>query len=157
MELTAERLRELLDYDPETGVFRWKMNRRRGKVAGTLRPDGYRQIGIDGCLYLEHRLAWLYVNGEWPADEIDHRNRERAGNQVESLRPATRPQNFANSIGKGSTSGFKGVSAYGQKWRARICVEGNHIFLGYFDTVDDARAAYWQAAQKYCGEFARAA
>jgi hypothetical protein len=162
--LTAERLREVLSYDPETGVFVWlKRTARRirvGDVAGCLGTLGYRSLGINGEEHLAHRLAWLYVHGEWPSADIDHINGDPGDNRLANLRPATRAQNSANA-GKRTTntSGLKGVcwSKKSCKWRAAITVNGQVIYLGLFDCPAEAHAAYARAAEQHCGEFARVA
>jgi len=88
--LTTDRLRELLDYDTETGLFRWKTptNNRItvGSLAGQNHPKGYTRIGVDGAKYLAHRLAWLYVHGVWPINQIDHINRMKTDNRINNLR-----------------------------------------------------------------------
>src|ERR1700719_1662744 len=95
-----DRLRELLSYDPETGVFRWLVRKRQnvkaGDVAGSFDGCGYCKISIDRRAYKAHRLAWLYMTGEWPPAEIDHINMNRADNRFANLRLATRHQNMAN-------------------------------------------------------------
>ena len=112
--LTAARLRELLDYDPATGAFTWRKNlkggMRNGDVAGCIgdRGDGgtYRRIRVDGVLYYSHRLVWLYVYGEWPTRQIDHKdgNSDRLAN----LRHSNQAQNVANArVRSDSASGFK--------------------------------------------------
>jgi hypothetical protein len=118
-QLTADRLRELLEYDPETGVFRWKEarapNAKAGDEAGFIHRDGYRYIRIGQRQYAAHRLAWLYVTGEWPASHLDHRDMERTNNSLGNLRPASHSQNQANRPKQANnTSGFKGVY-----WQAR--------------------------------------
>jgi hypothetical protein len=161
-EITAERLRELLNYDPATGQFTWLVKPspriRVGGVAGHERPDGYRQIGLDRRLYLTHRLVWLYMTGEWPLDQIDHINGDRADNRWLNLRPATCSQNKANSgAARNNTSGFKGVSWHSRwlKWRTNITVNGRQRSLGYFDCPAEAHEAYVRAAEKHFGKFAR--
>jgi hypothetical protein len=160
--LTAERLRELLDYDPETGIFTWRANRgraRAGMVAGYLARDGYRLIEIDGHPYQAHRLAWLYVFGEWPEGYLDHRDCDRDNNAIDNLRTANRHQNAGNSrISKRNTSGYKGVSWHkrDRKWQAQIYRDGKACSLGYFDDPEEAHEAYMDAAREYWGEFASA-
>jgi hypothetical protein len=162
-ELTAERLREVLNYDPATGVFTWLVRtarcRRIGEVAGCGK-NGYHQIGIDRRRYRAHRLAWLYMTGEWPAQEIDHINGDPSDNRITNLRPATSSQNKTNSRRRSdNNSGYKGVSfdRSRQKWQARISVAGRSARrLGRFDCPVAAHAAYVAAAEKHFGEFARA-
>lgn len=158
-ELTAERLRELLAYDPETGVFRWKASRgyvKGGKIAGTLNNRGRRQITVDRRLYVASRLAWLYQTGEWPCDQIDHINLIIDDNRFCNLREATNSQNQANTHKRASNkSGFKGVcSDRGVGWRAQIMVGGKVRRLGLFTTPERAFIAYIFAAWKHFGDFA---
>ncbi len=166
----AERLREVLDYDPETGVFAWKQRegarkgwntRFAGTRAGCL-SQGYVAVKIDGVLYLAHRLAWLYVHGEWPL-QIDHIDTNRANNRFANLRLADTSQNGANrGPPRNNSSGFKGVTycAGGKRrkrWQAAI-KRGQRMFnLGRFATPEEAHAAYAKAAAEHFGEFARSA
>src|SRR3990167_10880186 len=161
--LTAERLRELLDYDPQTGVFIWLRSHsnqiKAGAVAGSPNERGYLRITIDGCSYRAHRLAWLYVYGEWPPGRLDHQDTISDHNWISNLRPATQSQNMGNTCrGKNNTSGFKGVSWCKIKrlWRARIKVDYHERSLGYFTNAEDAHTAYCIAAAEAFGEFARA-
>jgi HNH endonuclease len=159
--LTAERMRELLDYDVETGVFVWKVDRSRtkcGAVAGVLNDKGYRLIGVDDHVYLAHRLAWLHVYGCWPPVEIDHINGFRSDNRLSNLREATRSENRINAKRKNTnTSGFKGVwrPAGRRKWYANIQIKNSRVYLGSFNTREEAYAAYCVAAAELHGEFAR--
>lgn len=161
--LTAERLRELLHYDPETGIFRWKVARGRkapaGSVAGSLESKGYNQIKIDGRTYMAHRLSWLYFMERWPTDQIDHINGEKADNRFANLREATGAENSHNRrIPRHNTSGVKGVSfdkRYG-KWRAELQWDGKSHYLGMFNAIEDAAAAVEAARRLHHGAFARA-
>jgi hypothetical protein len=158
-DLTAERLREVLSYDSESGEFRWRAApynaRLVGKVAGCARADGYRVISVDRIVYAAHRLAWLYVHGRFPNLEIDHIDRNRANNALSNLRQATGAEQRANSGRRStSTSAFKGACKKRQKWRAGIKVGGRSIHLGTFDTPEAAHAAYMAAATKHFGAFA---
>jgi hypothetical protein len=100
-DLTAEYLRQLLSYDPDTGLFRWRVQLgfrgKVGAVAGTTHSKGYRQIRIDGRIYRAHRLAWLYIHGEWPSGGLDHIDGNPANNAIANLRPATQQQNVWSS------------------------------------------------------------
>ena len=163
--LTAARLRELLDYSPETGKFRWRTTGKgRCRVKGGDQPGyignhGYRSIGVLGREYLAHRLAWLYVHGEWPSKFPDHINLDKLDNRIANLRAASKSQNSANrGAPKSNTSGFKGVwwSKVGNKWTAAITVGGKAQHLGYFATPEAGHAAYCMAATRIYGEFARA-
>lgn len=163
MELTAERLREKLDYDPNAGIFRWRSSGNSrvgsGSVAGTPHSMGYVQITIDKKHYFAHRLAWLYVYGEWPPGQLDHRDAIRSHNRIENLRPATQSQNLANQRRRAySRSGFKGVSWHDatNKWRAMIRKDGRIISLGLYATPAEAHQAYISKAIELFGNFARA-
>lgn len=161
-DITVERLREVLDYDQETGVFAWKISTSNsvkiGDVAGSINGDGYRKIKLDGREYQAHRLAWIYVTGEWPKEFIDHINSTRLDNRFSNLREATHAENRRN-VGKqtNNSSGFKGVCWHNQtqRWQAQIAVNGRNKYLGLFDTPEAAHAAYRVAAEKLHGEFSR--
>lgn len=161
--LTADRLRELFVYDPLEGTFRYRIARgakSAGMLAGTPRPGHYIIICIDYRLYVAHRLAWLYMTGEWPLEQIDHANLDRYDNRWENLREATRSENHANKpIGLANTSGVKGVcwNAARGKWQANICVNGVSLYLGLFSDKAEAHDAYARAAIAHFGEFARVA
>lgn len=108
--LTAESLRELLHYDPQTGIFTWRVTRGNLKAcsrAGSMKEDGYIRVCIGERRYHAHRLAWLYVTGDWPVEEIDHINRNKADNRFTNLRPATRSTNEQN-----------------RRWNVNITAEG---------------------------------
>jgi hypothetical protein len=158
-DITAEMLRERMSYDQETGVFRLRRSRTRwkaGQVAGSLGENGYVSIRVCGVLCLAHRLAWLYVHGEWPVEQIDHRNNDRTDNRLANLRPASVDQNARNNrIGGRNTTGLKGAYRKRGKWRSTITVNGKQVSLGTFSTKEEAHAAYCAAAEKYFGEFAR--
>ena len=151
-ELTVERLKELVSYDPDTGIFQWAMARRKcrkGDAAGCRMTNGYIGIRIDNVLHNAHRLAWLYTHGVWPTDQIDHVNNDRADNRLVNLREAT---NIANSHNRRkstrNTSGFTGVRRENSKWQASIKVNYKAIRLGLFDTPEEASAAYQEAKQR---------
>jgi len=156
-DLTAEELREWLDYDPATGVFRWKIDRPKrkvGSVAGCVAPNGYVRIRLSGRLRLGHRLAWLHVYGSWPDGWIDHKNGVRHDNRIDNLRVADGFLNAANRKQQKSQSGIKGVS-YEPKsngWRAVIKVNGKTIYLGYFKDKDKAAEARRNATKLYFGD-----
>ncbi len=167
--MNAELLRTLLAYDPATGLFTWlyrpegnnenkRWNTRyAGKPAGSLSPQGYIIIKYLGRFYKAHRLAWLYVHGEWPDGDLDHKDTYRANNRFDNLRPTTGSQNHANRpIQSNNTSGYKGVSwdKTTSKWRASIR-NGLSIHLGLYDEPEHAAAAYRIAAAYIFGQFAR--
>ncbi|MFP5516359.1 MAG: HNH endonuclease [Alphaproteobacteria bacterium] len=156
--LSHARLRELLNYDPETGVFTWKVttgNRvRAGARAGSVTDKGYRLIQIDGVRYQEHRLAFLYMTGAVPALDIDHINRIGSDNRWVNLRPATKTQNQGNvGLLKTNTSGVRGVywDAKRSKFHARIRINDRSKHIGYFGSIHEAAAAYAAAAKKHFG------
>lgn len=159
--LTADRLRSLLSYDKASGELLWLAGQRRGQIAGRLdESNGYCKITVDRRPYAAHRLAWFYVTGEWPADQIDHRNTIRSDNRWENLRAATASQNKANcSRYSNNQSGIKGVSPSGRlnkPWTASIKKDGVCRRIGRYRTKEEAAAAYQIAANHLHGEFARA-
>lgn len=155
--LTAEALRGHLTYDPTTGVFLWKKRRwrRATGVAGCLNSKGYRVIVIDDRQYNASHLAWLYVHGEWPELELDHRDTNRANDRIENLREAQPEQNRANTRPR-SASGFKGVRRRWSRWESSLVYKGEYFYLGTFDTPEGAADAYHAKAVSLYGEFARA-
>lgn len=144
--LTADDLRRLVDYDPETGIFTWKISRRgvnAGERSGCVNAEGYVLIGVCKKLYLAHRLAWLYMTGTWPECTIDHRNGQRSDNRWVNLRPATYSENNANTGLRGNnSSGVTGVAfeRRRKRWRAYITTGKRRLELGRFDTIEQAIA-----------------
>lgn len=159
--LTAARLRELLHYDQKTGVFTRNVRAGRchaGQRAGSA-CNGYRAICIDNVLYYEHRLAWLYVHGNWPEGELDHADTVRSHNWLSNLRPSTSTQNKANiGLRKDNTSGAKGVfvTAHG-RFSVKIQKSGRQHRLGTYSTLEKASAIYAAAAKRHFGDYARLA
>lgn len=149
--LTEERLKEVCDYDPETGALTWRIPRRKCKVGALIgSPDdrGYLKVKIDYRIYYIHRLAWLYMTGAWPTHDVDHIDRNKANNAWGNLRAATQKQNSENvGLTRGNRSGIKGVSwsPIHKKWRARIKHNYKGITLGYFDDVASAVQARKEA------------
>lgn len=147
MTLTQERLKELLDYNPETGAFTRRMSRRgaaAGSVAGSVHNRGYVQITVDGANHLAHRLAWLYVYGVWPTQDTDHINRVRNDNRIANLRDVSHRENMLNTgVRSDNTSGVIGVCwvAARGKWHSCIGVFGRTRHLGRFADFNDAVAA----------------
>lgn len=156
-------LTEVLNYDPFTGVFTWKVARtgnvKVGDVAGSLnKGSGYREVWIGERHYAAHRLAWLYMAGEWPTFTVDHENLNKDDNRWENLRAATQGQQCANrGKPKSNTSGVKGVSwcKQSQKWYASIKHKGKSKSLGHYSNLEDAAAAYARALTSTYGSFAR--
>lgn len=151
-----EKLREILNYDPDTGVFTWitsNSQRRAGEAAEWITSQGYSHIMINGKTYKAHRLAWLYMTGRWPPDQIDHIKHD---NWWFNLREASRSPNAQNALPPASnTSGVKGVTWRNGKWEVGIRVRGKRYHVGHFDTLEAASAAYAAAAIRHFGEFAR--
>lgn len=151
---TVERVRELLDYDPEAGILRWKVRGRYtdGKIAGSPLGDGYLGVRIDGRTYLHHRVAYLHFHGTLPP-AIDHINGFRADNRICNLRAVHDGDNSRN-LGRSvaNKSGHTGVFwiASKKKWAARITVDGKLHSLGYYANKDDAISAR-QSAEKQHG------
>ena len=155
--ITQEQLKELLHYNPNTGIFVWINGRTNGKVAGYINLTRYIDIRIDGKAYKAHRLAWLYVHGKFPDNLIDHINGVKDDNRIINLRPATHAQNLHNQkINIKNTSGLKGVYWHNinNKWIAKITVDGVSKYLGSFMDKHEAHKCYCAAADKYHGEFA---
>ncbi len=158
MKLTVERLKEVLSYDPISGVFirltKAAARTKIGEVAGGLDEKGYIRIRVDGERHRAHRLAWLYIAGEWPVPECDHRNLIKSDNRWDNLRQATKSQNMGN---RPAASVFKGTywHARSQKWRAAISIDNKKVSLGDFKCRAAAHLAYVVAANRHFGEFAR--
>jgi len=159
--ITANRVRELFDYNPTTGLLTWKEKRngmRSSRVAGTKMQQGYVRLRVDGIDYLAHRLIWLYVNGHFPSDFIDHINGDVSDNRIANLREATDAQNKRNRAKLANNkSGYKGVYFHKRsgKWRAKIASGGFQQTIGSFPTPQEAHAAYCRAAKLLHGQFAR--
>jgi len=171
--LTAERARELLNYDPATGVFTWRERtpedfaggahgpeqeckrwngRYAGKEAGKLDAKGYRVIAIDRKPFLAHRLAMLIVNGQWPPMHVDHKNGNPSDNRIENLRQCNHAENHQNRRRQSNnTSGHIGVtwSSAANKWSAKIRVNGKEMHLGVFANKEDAASAYEHAKKQF--------
>ena len=150
-KLTADRLREVLLYEPATGEFTWI--RRKGTKrpsAGYINHYGYRVIVVDQQNYHAHRLAWLYVHGTWPACLVDHVDYDKSNNAISNLREASETENQRNNRGLGYSLGHNS-----KNFEARIVVNKRMIRLGSYATEQEARARYLAAAKTYFGEFAQ--
>ncbi|UYE95850.1 hypothetical protein KNLIENLN_00037 [Sinorhizobium phage NV1.1.1] len=158
--LTQQRLKELLHYDPETGKFTRLVARRgiakEGAVAGSLHSKGYIRITIGDNEYLAHRLAFLYMTGNWPEFQVDHKDLDKVNNAWDNIRESTSTQNNANKAGRGQT-GFKGVTKSRGNFRAMISINGKQCHLGTRSTPEEAHALYAKAANDVFGEFSRTA
>jgi hypothetical protein len=171
-KITQKILKDLVYYDPSIGEFRWKNrdmrwfdsestmkmwnNRFANTVTGTIRKDGYVKIVINYNQYLAHRLAWLYVYGKWPENQIDHVNGVRNDNRIKNLRECTKQQNCFNSrIPNNNTSGYKGVSFNKRCKKYECYIKHNQvrIHLGRFDNPEDAHTVYCKKAEELFGEF----
>ena len=152
--LTLEKLKSILNYNKETGIFNWKISMKgtcQGTIAGNTRPDKYQRIVIDGKYYYSHRLAWMYVYGNFPETNIDHINRNPNDNRIKNLRLATTKQNLENtSISKKNKTGFKGVCWDKQKNKFRASITHNKklIHIGFFANAKDASVAYDKKASE---------
>lgn len=142
--LTQSRLKELFTYDPETGLFSRNYGTRK---VGGLTAKGYVAIYVDGKLYLAHRLAFLYMTGEWPKEHVDHKDEVRTNNRWNNLRDCTRSENFRNvGARKNSKTGVKGVSKCKTGYLVMFCV-------GTYKSLEEAKRAYEKMAVLYHGEF----
>lgn len=154
-------MRNILSYDPDTGIFRWKISPniaiKTGDVAGGITRQGYLKIAYCHKNYLSHRLAWYMMTGEWPNIAIDHINGDPSDNRWCNLRLATPSQNGANMKPFGKLP--KGVTFHKKtgKYQAQIKCNGRGHYLGLFDTPEEANSVYAAAAKRLFGEYARAA
>jgi hypothetical protein len=163
--LTAKRLRQLLHYNPKTGVFRWRVQKRGpigvGRVAGTLlQANQHRVICINYRKYMASHLACLFMTGRWPNVEMDHKNCKPDDDRWSNLRPANHLQNMHNrSIRlRKNKHTPKGVSWHkpSNKYQVGITINSRWVALGYFDDPEAGHAAYVKAAKAHFGQFARA-
>lgn len=156
--LTQERLLELFEYEPKTGMLRRRQPKRNAYPWMKIGSKGqYLATTIGGRTYYLHRLVWLYHKGSLPR-MIDHINRDTSDNRIENLRECTNAQNQYNSRMKSNNrSGRKGVVRHwncpGKPWQAKIVVSGKVISLGYYKSRDEAAKAYEDASAKYAKEF----
>lgn len=165
-QITHELVRELLDYDPETGLFTWRHRpfavrgwntKYAGTNAGTLMPIGYIYVSIFKYRAYGHRLAVFWMTGEWPPHEVDHINGQKADNRWTNLRLATHEQNIQHRVthNKNSRSGRKGVFPVAHnRWKAAIIYKGYYINLGNYKDIDEAESVYKKAEKDLFGEFA---
>lgn len=150
--LTQERLKELLEYFPDTGNFVWKVSkgdREPGDIAGCVTFYGYIQIGIDGTKYFAHRLAWLYMTGAFPKQDTDHINRCKADNRWSNLRDVSRTVNNYNK-----DAGYRKHSQC-DKYEAYIHKDGKKVYLGLFNTEKEAKDVAARTRRAYSEESCR--
>jgi hypothetical protein len=154
-EITCEMVRHLFDYDETTGIFKNRTTRShnslKGSTVGSFDKDGYVQIGIGKRKFKAHRLAWLYVFGEWPSLDIDHINGVRNDNRISNLRVVSKAQNQQSRFAaqKNNRTGYPGVSVFQKYYRARIHVNGRELHLGLYKTPELAAEAYLNAKVQY--------
>ncbi len=142
-QINQEHLKDLLHYDPETGVFKWKdtfgWKAKRGTIAGGINGSGYIYIRLKRKKYRAHRLAWLYTYGKFPEDQIDHINRDKTDNRLVNLRAVSGKENSRNQfIPTNNTSGHIGVSWHTKNNRWRVSV--SKVYYGSFECKSDAIA-----------------
>ena len=151
---------EVLEYDKETGFFTWKIkpckNQEVGSIAGTLhKATGYIKITYKGHKVSAHRLAWAFINGKWPENQIDHKNNDRSDNRYCNLRQANTQQNMLNRIiSSNNTSGIKGVYPIKNKWASKIVFNGVRYWLGLHENIRDAENAVVEKRNELHGIFA---
>lgn len=140
-------MRDLLNYDPESGVFTWRVARTTwinpGRVAGSLNAEGYRYIKVDGKNYKANRLAWFFVHGVWPDGQVDHINGDKADDRIANLRVCTNAENSQNRR--------RPAGAYRRPdgvFTSFVTVAGKRHYLGRFKTEELARAAYVEAKRR---------
>lgn len=152
-KLSHERLKEVLIYDPKTGIFTRRIRTSHclaGSIAGCLTKEGYITLSIDAVDYYAHRLAWFYTHGTYPKNSIDHRDGNRSNNRMANLRDATHLMNMQNQYKpqKNNMTGFRGVSYERNRFRAKIQVNGKGKYLGTYLTAEAAYDAYIEAKCK---------
>ena len=155
-QITQSELKRLLSYSPTTGIFTWnkKMSNHvpAGSEAGHITKTGHRRLCVNRKIYLVHRLAWLYMTGEWPPDQIDHINHNRNDNRWNNLRCVTQQENQRNaSLSKANKSGVTGVywNKTNKKWEANIKISRKKKYLGLFDDKFEAICCRKSAERKY--------
>ena len=152
--ISAIRLKELVSYSPDSGVFTWiaiRQGVKRGSVAGSVTNKGYVAIRVDGNLFMAHRLAWLYVHDRWPRDQIDHINGKRSDNRIANLRECLSAENQQNMKRRSdNSSGLTNVCWHSQagKWRSYITVGGVQRSLGLYTDRADAYRAFERAKRE---------
>lgn len=151
--VTQDELLASLKYDEQTGEFTWLVSSgkaKAGQPAGSVKPNGYLNIGLNGRVYRAHRLAFLYMTGRWPAHHVDHVNGCRLDNRWSNLRDVPRQVNSQNrrTAGKNCKSGILGVRKVKNRWVASLKLNGKTKHVGSYDTVDEAEVAYVAAKRQ---------
>ena len=158
--ITHQRLLEVVQYDKSTGIFTTKITRRGSpakSIIGSIGKRGYLNVVIDYKYYSLHRLAWFYVTGKWPIDQIDHIDRNKCNNKWENLREATGSENSRNiGISSRNTSGIKGVhwNESHKRWCAKVHLHSKRHHIGYFKNIEDAQKAVSKKRNELHGIFA---
>ncbi|WQZ00715.1 HNH homing endonuclease [Xanthomonas phage NP1] len=155
-ELTFEDVDKLLAYNHETGLLSWKVDRggtaKAGSVTGCANSHGHLHVRVHGKLYKAHRLAWLLHTGAWPSQQLDHADGDPSNNRIANLRECSQAENVQNQRKRSDNkSGVQGVSWHKNtnKWQAQIEVGGKNIYLGVFNTIEEAAQARAEAKAKY--------
>jgi hypothetical protein len=156
-DVTVEQLKAKVSYDPDTGVFIWKKHKIKekiGTIAGST-DELYTKIFINSRSYLAHRLAWLYVYGTWPKDQLDHKDRNKKNNRISNLRECGYSENCYNQVRHKGISGYHGVGLdkVRNQYFAKIMINREETWLGYFDKPELASKAYLEAYINNAGEF----
>jgi len=160
--ITYEEIKDLIEYDPNTGLLQWKIRKRgrckKGWFTGTIliSKDGkkYYRIQVEHKKYLVSRVAYLLMMKEWPRDEIDHKNGDSLDNSWNNLRAAIPSQNSKNkNVYRNNILGVKGVCKYRNKYKAQIMIGGAVQYLGLYNTVEEASYVYETAAKAYHDDF----
>ena len=155
--ITQQELKDVLDYDPESGGMTWRLSRSNrvkvGDRAGTNSGHGYLVVRVLGEKHYVHRLAWLYSFGVFPVEHIDHVNGDRSDNRISNLREASQSENFQNLKSAKITNkcGMLGAHKHKQvdnKWQARIRLNYKTYYLGLFDSAEQAHEAYLKAKRE---------
>jgi len=146
VKVTQERLKEVLHYDSESGEFTWKVKLSARAPAGTKAcvsaSRGRHRICVDKVLYFAHRLAWLYVHGVFPEGTIDHRDQNPGNNKIANLRLASDQQNKGNRPPQANSKEYRGVRQRFYKFISQITYKGKSMYLGSFDSPEEAHEAY---------------
>lgn len=158
--ITQDELKELLHYNPDTGIFTWLTSRankiNKGDIAGGINKQGYIRLKINNIEYKAHRLVWLYMTGEMPKEFIDHINGVKTDNRWCNLREATNAENNRNTgLPPTNTSGYKGISLNKKtnRWIAQASIGNKNKYIGSFGTPEEAANAYKEYVRLIHGEF----